>query len=105
MNQLFSFIKKEFYHILRDRRTLLILLGMPVVQIVIFGFALSNEVKNTGIVVFDQSNDAATRQIIGSFSNSKYFRVDKAVNSFSEIDQVLREGRIKMAIVFPSDFD
>ena len=105
MNQLLSFIKKEFYHILRDRRTLLILLGMPVVQIIIFGFALSNEVKNTGIVVFDQSNDAATRHIIGSFSNSKYFRVDKAVRSFNEIDQVLREGRIKMAIVFPSEFD
>ncbi len=105
MKQLASFIKKEFYHILRDRRTLLILLGMPVVQIIIFGFALSNEVKNTAIVVFDQSNDGATTKIINAFNNSKYFRVERAVNNVTAIDEVLREGQVKMAVVFPNDFE
>ncbi|RZK47522.1 MAG: ABC transporter permease [Pedobacter sp.] len=104
MEQLVSFIKKEFYHILRDRRTLLILLGMPVVQIIIFGFALSNEVKNTSIVVFDQSNDAATRHVINAFNSSRYFRVEKSVNTINEVNQVLREGKVKMAVVFPPGF-
>ncbi|MBD0378239.1 MAG: ABC transporter permease, partial [Flavisolibacter sp.] len=53
MKQFFSFVKKEFYHIWRDKRTLFILLGMPVVQIIIFGFALTNEVKNAKIAVLD----------------------------------------------------
>ncbi|MBD0378428.1 MAG: ABC transporter permease, partial [Flavisolibacter sp.] len=60
MKQFFSFVKKEFYHIWRDKRTLFILLGMPVVQIIIFGFALTNEVKNAKVAVLDPSRDAAT---------------------------------------------
>ena len=52
--QFFSFVKKEFHHIFRDKRTMFILLGMPVVQIIIFGFALTNEVKNSGIAILDQ---------------------------------------------------
>ena len=63
MKQFRSFIKKEFYHILRDKRTMFILLGMPIVQIIIFGFALTNEVKNAKIAVFDQSNDASTQAL------------------------------------------
>ena len=54
MKQFFSFVKKEFYHIFRDKRTMFILLGMPIVQIIIFGFALTNEVKNSRIAVLDQ---------------------------------------------------
>ncbi len=59
-SQFFAFVKKEFYHILRDKRTMFILLGMPIVQIIIFGFALTNEVKNSKIAVLDNSKDAAT---------------------------------------------
>ncbi len=61
MQQFTSFVKKEFYHIFRDRRTLFILLGMPVVQIIIFGFALTNEVKNARFVVLDNAKDAASQ--------------------------------------------
>ena len=60
MRQFLSFVKKEFFHIFRDRRTMFILLGMPVVQIIIFGFALTNEVKNAKIAILDHSKDAAT---------------------------------------------
>ena len=55
MRQVIAFIKKEFYHIFRDRRTMLILLGMPVVQIILFGFAISTEVKNVRLAVLDPS--------------------------------------------------
>ena len=64
MKQFFAFVRKEFYHIFRDRRTMLILLGMPVVQIILFGFAISTEVKNVRVVVLDPSNDVMTRRIV-----------------------------------------
>ncbi|HBQ56755.1 MAG TPA: multidrug ABC transporter permease, partial [Porphyromonadaceae bacterium] len=63
MKQFFSFVHKEFYHILRDGRTMLILLGMPVVQILLFGFAINMEVQHIRTVVFDPAQDAATRDI------------------------------------------
>jgi ABC-2 type transport system permease protein len=73
MKQFLVFIKKEFAHVLRDRKTLLILFGMPVVQILIFGFALTNEVKNAKVVIMDQANDMASHQIIQKIEASRYF--------------------------------
>ena len=64
MRQFIAFVKKEFYHIFRDRRTMLILLGMPVVQIILFGFAISTEVKNVRLAVLGPSNDVVTRRLI-----------------------------------------
>lgn len=58
--QFFAFVKKEFYHILRDKRTILILLGMPVVQILIFGFAINMEVQNIRIAIFEPQVDVYT---------------------------------------------
>ena len=62
MKQFIAFVKKEFFHIFRDRRTMLILLGMPVVQIILFGFAITTEVKNVRVGVLDPSNDIVTRK-------------------------------------------
>ena len=75
MRQFIAFVKKEFYHIFRDRRTMLILLGMPVVQIILFGFAISTEVKNVRLAVLDPSNDVVTRKIIDRLDASEYFTV------------------------------
>ena len=61
--QLLAFIRKEFYHVFRDRRTLLILFGLPIVQIVLFGFALSSEVKNIGIAVMDNAQDVPSEPV------------------------------------------
>ena len=72
MRQFIAFVKKEFYHIFRDRRTMLILLGMPVVQIILFGFAISTEVKNVRLAVLDPSNDVVTRKIIDRLDASEY---------------------------------
>jgi ABC-2 type transport system permease protein len=103
--QFISFVKKEFHHIFRDRRTLFILLGMPIVQIIIFGFALSNEVKNAKFAVLDQSKDVATHQIISELDASRYFDIFKSVNSYKEIEQLFRRGEVKLAIVFPPSFN
>src|SRR5690349_22367918 len=105
MKQFLSFVRKEFHHIFRDKRTMFILLGMPVVQIVIFGFALTNEVKNSGIAVFDQSRDPATASLIAQIDASNYFDVHQSLASYKEIEKVFKQGKIKLAIVFPAHFN
>ena len=105
MRQFISFVKKEFYHIFRDSRTLIILLGMPLVQIIIFGFALTNEVKNASVAVLDPSKDAATTSLIGELDASKYFEVVQNVYSYTDIESSFRKGKIKLAVVFPQHFD
>lgn len=105
MKQFLVFIKKEFAHVLRDRKTLLILFGMPVVQILIFGFALTNEVKNSRIVVLDQANDAASHQLITRISASRYFEVVKSVMNHEQMEAAFKRGDIRMAVVFPSGFN
>lgn len=104
MKQFLAFIKKEFFHIWRDKRTMFILLGMPIVQIIIFGFALTNEVKNSKIAVLDNSKDAATISLISEIAASRYFEVDRNLHSYNEIEEAFRQGKIKMAIVFPGQF-
>ena len=99
-----AFIKKEFYHILRDKQTLFILLGMPVVQIIIFGFALTNEVKNAKIAILDLSKDVATTSIISEIAASNYFDIQNNLNSGNEIEQTFKKGIVKMVIVFQPNF-
>lgn len=104
MRQFTAFVKKEFYHILRDRRTLLFMFGLPVVQILLFGFALSNEVKNAKIAIFDQSKDETTQLLIDRMDASRYFTVVRKINTNAQIEDVFRKGQAKMVIIFPVNF-
>ncbi len=104
MKQFLVFVKKEFRHIWRDKRTMFILLGMPVVQIVIFGFALTNEVKNAKIAILDPSHDAASHELITELNASRYFDVEANLHSYKEIEREFKTGKIKMAVVFPERF-
>lgn len=104
MKQFVSFIKKEFLHIFRDIRTVLILLGMPIVQIILFGFALTTEVKDAQIAVYDLSKDVSTRQIIQKIQANEYFTLVKYLDSPDQIEQVMKEGKASMVLVFDSDF-
>lgn len=104
MKQFLSFIKKEFAHVFRDRKTLIMLFGFPIVQIVLFGFALTNELKNANIVVVDNAHDLASQQIIEKLEGSKFFHVQKELMTPSAIDAAFKEGKIKLAVVFPVNF-
>jgi ABC-2 type transport system permease protein len=104
MKQFISFVKKEFHHILRDRQTFFILLGMPLVQIIIFGFALTNEVKNANFIVLDSANDAASQQLIAEISASRFFSFKKNIYSYKEIENAFQRDEAKVAIVFPPSF-
>ncbi len=99
-----AFVTKEFRHILRDRRTLLILFGMPVAQVLLFGFVLTNEIKNASIAVFDPSKDAASVGLTNKLTSSGYFRIDQNLSSTEELEPAFRSGKIKLAVIFPSDF-
>jgi ABC-2 type transport system permease protein len=104
MKQFNAFVKKEFHHIFRDTRTLFILLGMPVMQIIIFGFALTNEVKNSRIAILDNSRDAATASLINEMEASRYFDIEKSIYSYRDIEQSFKEGKIRLAVVLPPNF-
>lgn len=105
MKQFYHFIVKEFYHIFRDRRTLFILLGMPMVQIIIFGFALTNEVKNTKIVVINQSQGVAATRLVQKIESSSYFELYSQSKDAAQVDKLFKKGAVKIALVIPSDFD
>ena len=104
MNQFLVFVKKEWLHIWRDRRTLFILIWMPVVQILLYGFALTNEVKNSKIAIFDQSRDLSTQAVSEKLAASRYFNLIKNVYSYKEIEATFRQGKIRLAVVFPNNF-
>lgn len=99
-----SFVGKEFNHILRDTRTLMVLLVMPVVMIVLFGFALSTEIKDVKVVVLDPSNDAATTRIINQIDASEYFTVTSSANSGEGILQAFQNNTADIALVFEDNF-
>ena len=87
MKQLLSFIYKEVLHIIRDKRTILILLIMPVVQIMLFGFAMTLEVKNIKVAVSYQYGDELAEKIIARISASEYFDIVKTSNNISDISR------------------
>jgi len=105
MKQFLSFVWKEFLHVFRDTKTLLLLFGLPVIQIILFGFALTNEIKNTQVVICDYAKDNYSRQITEAVHASKYFDVKEYVSNVSEIENVFRKGKIKIALVFPDKFE
>lgn len=104
MNQFFAFVQKEFYHILRDSRTMLILLGMPVVQILLFGFAINMEVQNISAVIFDPAQDVVTREISNRIAANSYFNMQGHVYSSDEINTLLQQGKVDVAVVFEPNF-
>jgi len=105
MKRFVGFVKKEFIHIFRDRRTLLILFGMPVAQILIFGYVVTNEIKEARIAIYDQSKDAVTREITDKILSSGYFRLAKRIEDESQIEETFQKGEIKEIIVFEPHFD
>lgn len=104
MNQLKAFIRKEFRHIFRDYRSIIILFGIPLIQLMLFGYVITTEIKDARIAVLDHSKDAVTQEIIHKMIASGYFTIDLMLNSEQEIDEIFRQGDVKEVVVFESDF-
>ena len=104
MKQFLIFAGKEFRHIFRDRRTMLILLVMPVVQIILFGFAITTEVQNVRLAVLDPSDDVLTRRIIEQLDASEYFTLSARFQTPQEMNEAFRRSQVDMAVVFTPEF-
>lgn len=104
MKQFFGFVKKEFFHIFRDPRTLLVLFGIPVALLLIFGYVVNNEIKNIKIAVYDQSKDHVTLEITNKIIASGYFLLEENLKTVSNIEEIFNKGNIKQVIVFEPDF-
>ena len=104
MKRFLAFVKKEVYHITRDYRTMLILFGMPVAQILLFGFAITNEIRDANIAILDQSKDHITEKITNKLLSSGYFKLDSYLNSADEIEETFKKGKIKLVIIFDKKF-
>ena len=104
MKQFISFVIKEARHIVRDKRTMLILFGMPIVLMLIFGFAITTDVRNVRTVVVTSSMDHLTRQAVDRLAASEYFTITAAVSTPQEAERLIRNQKADLAVVFSADF-
>jgi len=104
VHRIISIIKKEFIHIRRDRMTLLLILMIPLIQLLLFGYAIQTEVKHIPTVVFDQSLSQESRDFTAAFSASGYFDIRYAVQSYDEVSRMIDSGKAKAGIIYPPNF-
>jgi len=101
---MYKFIVKEFHHIFRDFRTMIILFGMPVVQVLLFGFAITTDIKDAQIAILDKSNDYMTHEITNKLLSSGYFILGVNLDKDDQIDKAFRKGNIREVVIFEKNF-
>ena len=104
MNKFKGFVYKEFLHLVRDYRTMIILIGMPVIQVILFGFAIRNELNSVNIGILDRSKDEMTQKLTSKILSSDYFILKEYLTDESQIDAAFKKGLVKEVIVFESGF-
>ncbi len=104
MNRFLAFLRKEFYHIFRDPRTLVILFGIPIAQLMLFGYVLTNEVRNVKIAIVDHSKDDLSKRLSQRLLSSGFFQMAAIPSSESEYEDLFRSSKVKEIVVFNPDF-
>ena len=104
MKRFLGFVKKEFIHIFRDLRTLIILFGIPAAQIIIFGYAVRTDIKNASIAVYDLSGDEVTRDLTDRLSSSEFFILREMIDSYDKVDEIFKSSKVKAVIIFDEEF-
>ncbi len=104
MSRILAVMKKEILQMSRDRMTLALIFMIPLVQLLLFGYAIQTEVKHISTVVFDQSLSPESRDMLGSFSASGYFDMTYSTSSYAGVTQSIDSGQAKVGIIFPPDF-
>jgi ABC-2 type transport system permease protein len=104
MKRFWGFVIKEFYHIFRDKRTMIVLFGMPIAQLLLFGYVVSTEIKDAKIAILDYSKDNVTRDLSQKIISSGYFKLDTYLHSSDQIEAAFRKGNVKEVIVFEANF-
>lgn len=104
MNRLWALLIKEFIQMKRDRLTIGMMVLLPIIQLLVFGFAINTDVKHLPTVVFDQSLQQEGRDLLSAFTASEYFDIRYAARSFQEVTALIEQGKAKVGIVIPPDF-
>ena len=103
-SRLFSLIRKEFIQIVRDPRTLALTFLMPLIQLVLLGYAATNDVRNVPLAVFDQDKSAAARALLDSYRAADYFHLDYFVNTESELRALIDRGDARAGMIIPPGY-
>jgi ABC-2 type transport system permease protein len=104
MKRFRAFVLKEFRHLLRDPRTVIVLFAIPVIQLMLFGYVITTEIKDAHIAILDYSNDEVSQQITNKLLASGYFILDEKLTHIDQVEPVFRKGKIKEVIVFEKGF-
>jgi ABC-2 type transport system permease protein len=103
--RIFSIILKEFIQLRRDRRTVAMVIAIPIIQMALFGYTLSTDIKHVSLVVWDASNTPASRELIDSFRQTDVFSLNFYATSYEEITRRIESGDAKVALVIPPEYD
>src|SRR4051812_40853484 len=104
LSRVAAIIRKEFIQIRRDRRTLAIVLVLPVMQLLLLGYGINTVVDHLPTIVLDESRDPDSRALVAAFQNSGYFDVVGYARTRTEVQQAVDSGRAKVGLVLPPDF-
>ena len=104
MRRLWALLVKEFIQMRRDRLTLGMMIGLPIIQLILFGFAINTEVKHLPTIVFDQSFSQDSRDLLNSLEGSQYFNIDYVAKNFDEVNNAVDAGKVKVGVIIPPDF-
>ncbi|MCL2291258.1 MAG: ABC transporter permease [Bacteroidetes bacterium] len=105
MKQFLTFVNKEFMHIWRDKRTILVVIGLPIMQMILFGFAISTEVRNVRFGVFNPSQDAVTLKLEEHFRNNLYFTHVEDITNPNHYVDYFKQDKVDMILVFENNFE
>ena len=105
MRRFRALIKKELLHMVRDPRTLIFIFIMPILQLLLLGYANNTEIKNVPTVIFDQSNSQASRALLDSFKVTGYFSFDYVASTDAEVDNLIAAGKVKVGITIPPNYN
>ena len=101
----FAFVKKEIFHILRDTRTLVILFGMPIALVFIFGYTVTNEFKGASIAIIDEAKDELSTALIAQLTASGHFSLVEIPATIDALEEAFKAGTVKMGIIIPAHFE
>ena len=104
-SRLFSIIRKEFIQIMRDRRTLIIILIIPIMQLFLLGYSATNDIRNVPLAVFDQCRCAESRHLLEAYRAADYFQIAYTAGSEDELRSLIETGRVRAAIIIPPDYN
>ena len=105
VTRLLALIRKEFIQIIRDPRTLMLIILMPILQLFLLGYAATTDVKNISLAVWDQSQSTQSRALLDAFRSADYFRITYSVGSQQEYRSLIESGRVRAALIIPPDYD